>query len=179
MSGFVFGSSFGIKFLMSFLVLQKCTSFIFCTFRECNVLDWRPEGLRDRASLASLRCGLWARHIYPSLVLAQPRKGDPYIAERLLMGHKESNQTKTKKKLRISLSCTMHTFKKNWFIDPDNQKFFNIKLWLFSYPSVGTCVLGAQKNRLIETVLLSTHNKCFAWEIWKIIFNYLLLSGGL
>ena len=24
-----------------------------------------------------------------------------------------------------------------------------------------TCVLGAQKNRLIETVLLSTHNICF------------------
>ena len=29
------------------------------------------------------------------------------------------------------------------------------------YPSVKTCVLGAQKNRLIETVLLSTHNICF------------------
>ena len=28
----------------------------------------------------------------------------------------------------------------------------------FSYPSVLTYVLGAQKNRLIETVLLSTHN---------------------
>ena len=31
----------------------------------------------------------------------------------------------------------------------------------FSYPSVLTYVLGAQKNRLIETVLLSTHNICF------------------
>ena len=28
-------------------------------------------------------------------------------------------------------------------------------------------VLGAQKNRLIEKVLLSTHNICFGWEIRK------------
>ena len=36
-------------------------------------------------------------------------------------------------------------------------KFFKI----FSYPLVLTDVLGAQKNRLTETVLLSTHNICF------------------
>ena len=35
----------------------------------------------------------WARHIYPSLVLVQPRRTRPYITERLLMGRKESNQT--------------------------------------------------------------------------------------
>ena len=29
----------------------------------------------------------------------------------------------------------------------------------------------------IETVLLSTHNICFGWEIWKIFFDYILLSG--
>ena len=32
---------------------------------------------------------------------------------------------------------------------------------MFSYPSVLTDVLGAQKNCLIETVLLSTHNIYF------------------
>ena len=32
---------------------------------------------------------------------------------------------------------------------------------VFSYPSVLSYVLGAQKNRLIETVLLSTQNICF------------------
>ena len=32
-------------------------------------------------------------------------------------------------------------------------------------------VLGTQNNRLIETVILSTHNICFGWEIRKIIFN--------
>ena len=37
----------------------------------------------------------------------------------------------------------------------------SIKLRLFSYPSVKTCVLAAQKDALIETVLLSTYNKCF------------------
>ena len=35
------------------------------------------------------------------------------------------------------------------------------KLSIFSYPSVLAYVLGAQKNRLNETVLFSTHNICF------------------
>ena len=34
-------------------------------------------------------------------------------------------------------------------------------------------------NRLIETVLLITHNICFGWEIKKLIFQYALLSEGL
>ena len=37
----------------------------------------------------------WTRHIYPSLVLVQPRKTRSCLTERLLMGRKESNQTKT------------------------------------------------------------------------------------
>ena len=32
--------------------------------------------------------------IYPSLVVVQPRKTSPFITEGLLMGRKESNQTK-------------------------------------------------------------------------------------
>ena len=36
--------------------------------------------------------GLLARHIYPSLVLVQPRKTRPCLTERLLMGRKESNK---------------------------------------------------------------------------------------
>ena len=42
----------------------------------------------------------------------------------------------------------------------DKQNFEH-KIVKFFYPSVVTYVLGAQKNRLIETVLLSTHNICF------------------
>ena len=54
---------------------------------ECLTLD------RVRASPESLRCGPYARHIYPSLVLVQPRKTRPCLTERVLMGRKESNQT--------------------------------------------------------------------------------------
>ena len=32
------------------------------------------------------------------------------------------------------------------------------------------------KNRLIETVLLSTHNICFGWEIRKLNFRHDLLT---
>ena len=39
-------------------------------------------------------------------------------------------------------------------------------------------VLGAQKNRLIETILLSAHH-IFRWEIRTIISDYALLSGDL
>ena len=52
----------------------------------------QTEGPRVQASPASLRCGPWARHIYPSLVLVQPRKTCPYITERLLMGHNQNKQ---------------------------------------------------------------------------------------
>ena len=60
-----------------------------------------------------------------------------------------------------------------------HAKLFCVKLRLFSHPWVKTCVLGALKNRLVETVVLSTHNICFGWGIRKIIFSYALLSGGL
>ena len=33
-----------------------------------------------------------------------------------------------------------------------------------------TYILGAQKNRIIETVLLSTHNICFGSAIRKKVF---------
>ena len=49
----------------------------------------RDRGAMDSSLLASLRCGPWARHIYPSLVLFQPGKTRPCLTERLLMGRKE------------------------------------------------------------------------------------------
>ena len=52
------------------------------------------ERPRVRASPPSLCCGPWARHIYPSLVLVQPRTIRPFLTERLLMGSKESYQIK-------------------------------------------------------------------------------------
>ena len=53
------------------------------------------------------------------------------------------------------------------------------KIAFISFPINSNMCLGAQKNHLIETFLLSTHNICFGWEIRKIIFQYTLLSGGL
>ena len=46
-------------------------------------------------------------------------------------------------------------------------------------PLILAYVLGAQKNRLIETVLLSTHNICFGREIRKLFFWYALLTKAL
>ena len=48
------------------------------------------SSLTGRTALCPL-----ARHIYPYLVLVQPRKTQPCLTERLLMGCKESNQTKS------------------------------------------------------------------------------------
>ena len=60
-----------------------------------RVLDSRPKGRgfepHRRHCVVSL-----SKNINPSLVLVQPRKTRPFITERLLMGRKESNQTKTK-----------------------------------------------------------------------------------
>ena len=58
-----------------------------------RVLDSRPKGRgfepHRRHCVVSL-----SKNINPSLVLVQPRKTRPFITERLLMGPKESNQTK-------------------------------------------------------------------------------------
>ena len=57
------------------------------------MLDSRPRGwvleLHRRHCLVPL-----SKNINPSLVLVQPRKTCPFITERLLIGRKESNQTK-------------------------------------------------------------------------------------
>ena len=63
-----------------------------------RVLDSRLRGCgfepHRRHCVVSL-----SKNINPSLVLVQPRKTRPYITERLLMGHKESNQTNNQNKL--------------------------------------------------------------------------------
>ena len=64
----------------------------------------------------------------------------------------------------------------NNFTDLDEQKTFSLKLLIFSYQLVLTYVLGTQKNRLIVTVLLSTHNIRFGLKIRELIFWYTLLS---
>ena len=60
-----------------------------------RVLDSRPRGCGYETQRRHCVLSL-SKNINPSLVLVQPRKTRPYITERLLMGRKESNQTKQK-----------------------------------------------------------------------------------
>ena len=74
---------------------------------------------RARASPASLHCGPWARHIYPSLLLVQPKKTRPCLTERLLMNCKESNQTnKQTNPLYISNVITSKKYSISFSEDP-------------------------------------------------------------
>ena len=57
----------------------------------------------------------------------------------------------------------------------DNKKFHPKIVSIFLH-IILAYVLGAQNNRLIETVLLSTHNICFGSEIIKLFFCYSFLS---
>ena len=58
-----------------------------------RVLDSRPKGCKFEPHLRHSVVSL-GKNINPSLVLVQPRETLPFISERLLMGRKESNQTK-------------------------------------------------------------------------------------
>ena len=58
-----------------------------------RVLDSRPRGCRCQPHRHHCIVSL-SKNINPSLVLVQPWKTRPFITERLLMGRKESNQTK-------------------------------------------------------------------------------------
>ena len=82
---------FAVYYFVSILVLQSSWWERSGSVVECLTRDREAAG---SSLTASLRRGSWAIHIYPSLVLVQPRKTRPCLAERLLMGPKESNQTK-------------------------------------------------------------------------------------
>ena len=74
-----------------------------------RVLDSRPKGggfePHRRHCVVSL-----TKNINPSLVLVQPRKTCPFITERLLMGRKESNQTKKDRAVVGSILIGVTTF---------------------------------------------------------------------
>ena len=76
-------------FFEGIIFLSICLN-ICCRERSGSVVECLTQ---VRASPASLRCGTWARHMYRSLILGQPRKTCPCLTERFLMGRKESNQT--------------------------------------------------------------------------------------
>ena len=82
-----------MKFTDRFKARERCGSVV-----ECSIETERP---RVWAISSSLRCGPWARHIYPCLVLVQPRKTSPCLTERLLMWSK--NQIKQNKCFKAML----------------------------------------------------------------------------
>ena len=60
------------------------------------------------------------------------------------------------------LTCKINNhFMPYLIIYPDEQNALGVKLRIFPYLSILIFGLDAQKNRPIETVLLSTHNICF------------------
>ena len=64
--------------------------------------------------------------------------------------------TSSNARINIASRHAFCTFDYCTVIGLDKQNFFSVKLEIFSYPSVLTYILGAQKNRLIETVLKRT-----------------------
>ena len=105
---------------------------------------------RDREATGLSLTGvtaLWSlsMNINPSIVLVQPRKTCPFITESLLMGRKESNQTnKQTKAIQHYQGLQIRVCIEKYFL----------------YFSSKTYVVGTQKNRLNETVLLITQNTC-------------------
>ena len=84
----------------SFLIPLMIIKHVFCHIRSKGaqwlsgrVLDSRPRGHGFEPHRSHCVVSL-SKNINPSLVLVQPRKTRPFITERLLMGRKESNQTK-------------------------------------------------------------------------------------
>ena len=77
-----------------------------------RVLDSRPRGRRFEPHGHHCVVSL-SKNINPRLVLVQPRKTCLFINERLLLGRKESNQTKTRDKKMNEIILTLQT-KKNY-----------------------------------------------------------------
>ena len=67
-----------------------------------RVLDLRPSGRGFNTHWRHCVVSL-SKYINPSLVLVQPRKTSPFITERLLMEHKESDKKQTNKILKLCI----------------------------------------------------------------------------
>ena len=121
---------------------------------ECLTRDRRAAG----SSLTGVTA-LWSlsRHIYPSLVLVQPRKTCPCLTERLLMGHKESNQTnKQKHDIILHVFCC--------YMPEEREKYetctFKIaQIWGFVH------VMHLSPFEHVFWVLQSTHNIPFDCQL--------------
>ena len=75
-----------------------------------RVFDSRPKGRGFKPHRRHCVVSL-SKNINPSLVLVQPRKTRLFITERLLMGRKESNQTKQTNKIFYILADKKDIYK--------------------------------------------------------------------
>ena len=93
-----------VAFTMKYSTTSDYKCFVGAQWLSGRVLDSRPKGCgfepHRRHCVVSL-----SKNINPSLVLVQPRKTRPLITERLLMGHKESNQTNKQTNALLSFLC--------------------------------------------------------------------------
>ena len=71
-----------------------------------RVLDLRPRGRGFKPHWHHCVVSL-SKNINPSLVLVQHRKTRPFITEILLMGHKESNQSKSISEMILLITQNM------------------------------------------------------------------------
>ena len=102
----VFQQTILMKYHALFVIFKKChikylQYMLGAQWLSGRVLDLRPRGRwlepHRRHCIVSL-----SKNINPSIVLVHPRKTRPCLTVRLLMGRKESNQTKTKHLYAIS-----------------------------------------------------------------------------
>ena len=173
---------------------------------EC--LTWDQKAAGTSLNHVTVLCP-WATHINPSLALVQPRKTRLYITDRLLMGRKEKIQTnKIHHCIIIAMcfepaiiwthTCILQTNRQT-YIQTNSVKLIehtyipgNIisiiapktsKHWLGIFlVLIKTNVVGTQKKRLNETVLLSTQNILFRLRHKKIVkivrskFSYIWIT---
>ena len=148
-----------------------------------GVLGLRLKGWGSSLTGVTALCH-WARHINPSLVLVQPRKTRPYITERLLMEHKNNQIIYFFRICNIFIQQFPHRVGGDWEYthlsqscisnrkNNDKKRFWSQVFFIYNITSIyKICEIGNQwrlwslQDTQLETVLLSTHNICFGWEI--------------
>ena len=153
---------------------------------ECLTRDWSAAG-------SSLTCvtALWSlsKTHYPSLVLVQPRKTGPYITERLLIGRKESNQTKQIKLKSYMLTlpnCSrdLWPMKRHgftiWSLIPvlkQTEEIFLIDLWRPTFQKIqASCMCWQCDSFWFLGLWGNVHHQPHAKSIWILYWNKWIIT---
>ena len=154
---------------------------------DCLTWDWGAAG--SSLTGVTVLCP-WARHINPSLVLVQPRKTCPYIIERLLMGCKESNQTKNKNNMSPPNPSERETSWSQMKINLPSRTFLLLLIDLLEFSSLIS--LSSFSNTFSDwtffwstsTVAVHISSTCSFtfvsfFETWKSLYNMHVRSSNL